>query len=142
MNAEIFSASGLIIVLFVLVLGVGGLAVTIWAIVDAATKPTAAFGAAGSSKAMWITLIVVFYVFTWIVGIVLAIVYLAAIRPKVRAAELVLSQQGITAWPQVPTPPPTTQGPPPGWYADAQVPGQMRWWDGTTWTAHVQPPGT
>ncbi|MCJ1715415.1 DUF2510 domain-containing protein [Curtobacterium sp. VKM Ac-2922] len=28
------------------------------------------------------------------------------------------------------------QGPPPGWYADAQ--GSNRWWDGMQWTEHVQ----
>lgn len=26
---------------------------------------------------------------------------------------------------------------PPGWYADPGVPGQIRWWDGTNWTAEV-----
>lgn len=30
---------------------------------------------------------------------------------------------------------------PPGWYQDAVVPGQERWWDGTTFTAHIRPPG-
>ena len=26
---------------------------------------------------------------------------------------------------------------PPGWYADPQVPGQQRYWDGVQWTEHV-----
>src|SRR6202012_717411 len=30
-------------------------------------------------------------------------------------------------------------GPPAGWYADPQVPGQLRYWDGATWTAHTAP---
>ncbi|WP_159501865.1 DUF2510 domain-containing protein [Microbacterium sp. 18062] len=32
----------------------------------------------------------------------------------------------------------TPSSAPPGWY-DAGVPGQLRWWDGTAWTTHVQP---
>jgi hypothetical protein len=28
---------------------------------------------------------------------------------------------------------------PPGWYPDAQVPGQNRYWDGQQWTAHTAP---
>ncbi len=35
--------------------------------------------------------------------------------------------------------------PTPGWYPDPQVPAQMRWWDGSTWTddvyERVEPPG-
>lgn len=31
-------------------------------------------------------------------------------------------------------------GPPPGWYADGQ--GNMRWWDGSRWTEHVQQGGS
>ena len=44
-----------------------------------------AFKAAHSSKALWISLIAVLYLITGIIGTVLAIVYLAAIRPRVRA---------------------------------------------------------
>jgi len=29
----------------------------------------------------------------------------------------------------------------PGWYADPQTAGQLRYWDGTAWTEHVQPGG-
>lgn len=67
------------------ILGLIGLGICIWAIVDAASRPTGAFSAAGSSKAMWIALIAVFYLLTGIIGTVLAIVYLASIRPRVRA---------------------------------------------------------
>ena len=69
----------------VLIVAVAGLLVPIWAIADAASRPTGAFVAAGSSKALWITLIVVFWLVTGVVGFVLACVYLAAIRPRVKA---------------------------------------------------------
>ena len=28
---------------------------------------------------------------------------------------------------------------PPGWYPDSEQPASVRWWDGTTWTAHRAP---
>jgi hypothetical protein len=76
-----FGLDGLLIVAVTIV----SIGIPIWAIVDAATKPSAAFRAAGSSKAMWIALIVVFSLFTGIIGLILAIVYLSWIRPRVRA---------------------------------------------------------
>jgi hypothetical protein len=32
----------------------------------------------------------------------------------------------------------TAPPPPPGWYSDTIVPGQLRWWDGTRWTESIQ----
>jgi len=69
----------------VAIIGLLGFVIPIWAIVDAASRPSAAFSAAGSSKVMWISLIAVFWFITGIVGLILAVVYLASIRPRVRA---------------------------------------------------------
>ena len=59
--------------------------VPIWAVVDAISRPTGAFAAAGSSKGLWIALIALTTFFTGLIGLILAIVYLASIRPRVKA---------------------------------------------------------
>ncbi len=82
MVGEIFGLDGLIILFLILILVT--LVLPIWAVVEAASRPYGAFTAAGSSKVLWIVLIIVFWLLTWIVGIVLSVVYLAAIRPRVR----------------------------------------------------------
>ena len=81
MISEVFGVDGLIILLVALVF----IVIPISAIVDAISRPGATFTAAGSSKGLWIALLVIFWIFTGIIGLVLAIVYLASIRPRVRA---------------------------------------------------------
>jgi len=78
---EIFGVDGLIILLVAVV----SLVIPLWAVVDAISRPGAAFSAAGSSKGMWLALILVSWIFTGIIGLVFAVVYLASIRPRVRA---------------------------------------------------------
>jgi hypothetical protein len=78
MTGEIFGLGGLIIILVILV-------IPIWAFIDAVSRPAAAFKAARSSKGMWIALIVVFSLLTGIIGTVFSIVYLASVRPRVKA---------------------------------------------------------
>ena len=69
-------------VLFVLVFLVCGLLVPLWAVVDAARRPTTAFYAAGSNKATWIVVIAC----SWFVGLgfFLGGFYLLFTRRKVR----------------------------------------------------------
>ena len=57
-------------------------AVPIWAIVDAASRPAVAFYGAGSNKTAWIVVIVV----AWVIGLgfFLGGFYLLFTRPKVR----------------------------------------------------------
>jgi hypothetical protein len=81
MVGAIVGVDGIIVFAIALV----GLVIPLWAIVDALSRPSGAFKAAGSSKGMWVALILVFWLLTGLIGVVLAVVYLAAIRPRVRA---------------------------------------------------------
>jgi Protein of unknown function (DUF2516) len=81
MIGEVFGVDGLIVMAVFVV----SLVVSIWAIADAVSRPTGAFTAAGSSKGLWIALIVLTWIFTGFIGLILAIVYLASIRPRVKA---------------------------------------------------------
>jgi hypothetical protein len=53
---------------------------------DVISRPTAGFKAAGSSKPMWLILLIVAWLLTIVVGLILSVVYLASVRPRVRAA--------------------------------------------------------
>ena len=74
------------VILIVAVLAVAPIALGVWAIVDAANKPDAAWAAIGKSRATWIVLIAVFTIFCNLIGLVLSIVYLTSIRPQLAAA--------------------------------------------------------
>ncbi|HKI19393.1 MAG TPA: DUF2516 family protein [Isosphaeraceae bacterium] len=63
------------------------LATSIWAIVDAALTPAEAFSAVGSSKKMWLMLIVFFTIALDLIGVILAIAYFTLVRPRVRAVQ-------------------------------------------------------
>lgn len=75
------------LVAVIVVVALAGLAVTLWAIIDAASTPTSTFRDAGSSKALWIVLISVLYLLTVYPGIIMAIVYLSSIRRRLRRSQ-------------------------------------------------------
>jgi hypothetical protein len=60
------------------------LVLPIWAIVDAVVRTESAWAAAGQNKTLWVVLLVVCTFVVAPLGLVLAIVYLASIRPKLR----------------------------------------------------------
>ena len=64
------------------VIALAGLAVTLWAIIDAAATPSSTFRNVGSSKGMWIGLISVLYFFTVYPGVIMAVIYLSVIRSR------------------------------------------------------------
>jgi hypothetical protein len=68
----------------IIVLGLAAVALSIWALVDTLTRPDWAWQAAGQNKVLWIVLNIVGF---FICGLVIAIIYLAVIRPKVAAAQ-------------------------------------------------------
>jgi Protein of unknown function (DUF2516) len=72
-----------------LFMGFLSLALTIWAVKDVASRPEEAFRRAGGrSKSAWlIGLIVGFFIFS-VLTFVLDLIYLLAIRPKVKAQQL------------------------------------------------------
>ncbi len=76
------------LIAFGLGIGLISLGVVIWGVVDAATRPDPAWVAAGQNKVLWIVLQAVGFVVLPPAGIVLAIVYLAAVRPKVASAQV------------------------------------------------------
>lgn len=68
--------------LLILLLTVVPYGVIVWGIVDAATRPEWAWQAAGQSKVLWIVLQVI-GLFLCLVGVILSVAYLVAIRPQV-----------------------------------------------------------
>src|SRR5664280_633545 len=77
----------LLIVLLVLVVGVGLLAMSIWALADVSSHTKEDFYEAGSSKIAWIAVISVFTVFYGF-GSLIAVYYLTRVRPKVTRVSL------------------------------------------------------
>jgi heme A synthase len=70
---------------FILIaLMIASLVAVIWALIDAVSRSDAEFTAVESSRILWIALIACGTLLGGMVGLAAAIVYLAAIRPKMR----------------------------------------------------------
>lgn len=112
----------------IVAIGLLPLLLGIWALVDAASRPTWAWDAIGSSKTLYVVLIVGGFFVVGIVSIATSIVYLVATRPRLEAAMAAAhaSSGPARAW----------NLPPPGWYQDPGDSARLRWWDGTAWTEH------
>lgn len=62
------------------------LALSVWALLDAAGRPEWAWALAGRRRVMWLAAIL-FGVLTLVVGLVVSVIYLVRVRPEVAAAE-------------------------------------------------------
>ena len=62
------------------------LALSVWALLDAAGRPEWAWALAGRRRVMWIA-VILFGVLTLVVGLVVSVVYLVRVRPEIAAAE-------------------------------------------------------
>jgi len=72
--------------LVILLIALAAVGITVFAIVDGARRPEWAWQQAGQSKSIWIALQAV-GIFVCSLGVIMAIVYLSAIRPKLILAE-------------------------------------------------------
>ncbi len=82
MFSDVFGADGVLVLLAIIL----PIAVALWALIDALVRPAWAFRAARQYKALWVILPIVGLWLAFIPGGILGVVYLVAIRPKVRRA--------------------------------------------------------
>jgi hypothetical protein len=114
-----------------------GAVVSIVAVVDGANRPAWAYQQAGFEKVLWVTLAAIGIVLSWI-GVAGAIWYLLSVRPKVAAA-----QAAPRLHVPAPPPPPLVAATvrPPEWLPDPTGRHELRYWDGSRWSAHVSDRG-
>jgi hypothetical protein len=79
------SGSGVSWVFPLLILCVG---LALWALVDVIRRPSEDFQRAGKNKTLWVVLLIGGFLFAGLLEGLVAIIYLATVRPKVRAATL------------------------------------------------------
>jgi hypothetical protein len=77
-----------LLILFLFAFGIIPILLGVWVALDASGKPDVAFERAGTSKTLWIVLPIV-GIFVCLMSVVVAIIWFAAIRPRVVAATAV-----------------------------------------------------
>jgi hypothetical protein len=80
-------ALGVAGVLFLVVAALAVVALSIWAIVDVCRHPEVAWRRIGQNQAVWLAVLIGSWLLTGVLGPVLALVYLATVRPRLLAAE-------------------------------------------------------
>lgn len=76
--ATVFSDFFIVVVLGV----IGGLALPWWAVVDVASRPRESFASTGLTKKAWLFLLIGLTVFTFFVGLGVALYYVLVVQPK------------------------------------------------------------
>jgi Protein of unknown function (DUF2510) len=143
-NAAFPAGLAVVFVLF-LIVAIGSLVMFIVALVDMVKRPDWEWRLAGQEKILWILLVVLINFLA-----IPALIYWFSVRKKLIAVREA-AQRGAygpghmtySGWEPDPGPVAYAGSSPAGWYPDATVPGQFRWWDGARWSEHtwsVTPP--
>jgi len=125
-----------IVLLFIVygIVVVGSFVMLVVALIDIVRRPDWQWKLAGQEKVLWILLVILINFLA-----IPSLIYWFSIRKKLMAVEAAAAsgaygpvQVTYSGW--EPIPPAMT---PPGWYPEPSGQRGLRWWDGTSWSAHT-----